>query len=143
MSTLVRAGQLDHVGIAVRNLLESVTFYQQALGFQAPEIEWIEGESVTIAGLGNRSEPWVELLESSDEGSAVGRFVRKHGPGLHHLALRVDNLEDAVRQITAENGRVLDEPKIGAGGCRYVFIHPGSTGGVLIELVERHGAEKE
>lgn len=129
-------GTLDHIGIAVRNLAESARLYETALGFTASRVEQIEGESVRIIGLGNRSGPWLELLESTDERSAIGKFVDKHGPGLHHLALRVDNLESAISRVIAENGQVLGEPKVGAGGSRYVFVHPGSTGGVLIELVE-------
>ncbi len=127
---------LDHIGIAVKSLAESARFYERALGLTASEVQHIEGESVRIVGLGNPSVPWLELIESCDEHSAMGKFVDKHGPGLHHVALRVSNLEYAISRVKAENGQVLGEPKIGAGGSRYVFVHPGSTGGVLIELVE-------
>ncbi len=78
----------------------------------------------------------IELLEPTETDSVIGKFLEKHGPGLHHVSLRVPDLEATVARLKAAGSRVLNEPRIGAGGHRYVFVHPASTGGVLLELVE-------
>jgi methylmalonyl-CoA epimerase len=78
------------------------------------------------------------LLEAMDETSTIARFIEKRGAGIHHVAMRVRDLQMAVAGIVAGGGRVLGEPKIGAGGHKYVFVHPATTGGVLLELIEEH-----
>jgi methylmalonyl-CoA epimerase len=80
----------------------------------------------------------LELLEPVDETSTIAKFLEKRGPGIHHVAMRVPDLVVAVERMKREGARVLNEPKIGAGGHKYVFVHPASTGGVLIELIEEH-----
>ena len=80
--------------------------------------------------------PRIELLESTDPDSVVGRFLARRGEGLHHVALRVPDLAAAVARLRAAGARLLGEPQTGAGGHRYVFLHPASTGGVLLELIE-------
>ena len=128
--------RLDHVGIAVRSLSASTRFFEQALGLKASASEQVEAEAVAIAAVGSRDGAWLELLEPLSDDSAIGKFIARHGPGLHHLALRVANLEDAMERMKSAGGRLLGEPKVGAGGRRVVFVHPESTGRILIELVE-------
>ena len=79
-----------------------------------------------------------ELLEASDPESTIAKFLVKRGPGLHHVALRVPDLAAVAARLSAAGARLLNEPRVGAGGHRYVFIHPASAGGVLLELIEEH-----
>ena len=132
--------EIDHLGIAVRSLTEGLSFYEQALGMTVSLRQRVASEGVDVAMLpaGTSPEaPRIELLESSSEDSAVGKFVAARGPGLHHVALRVDDLGAAVDRLKSRGYRVLHEPRIGAGGHRYVFVHPHSTGGVLLELIQK------
>jgi methylmalonyl-CoA epimerase len=132
--------EIDHLGIAVRNLDEGLRFYENALGMTVSGTETIDREQVTVAmlpaGAGANS-PRIELLEPIGQQSTIARFLEKRGPGLHHIALRVDNLPQAIERLRAEGARVLDEPRRGAGGHLYVFLHPASTGGVLLELIQK------
>jgi methylmalonyl-CoA epimerase len=102
--------------------------------------ETVESEGVNVAMLpaGDSEEaPRIELLEASNESSAIAKFVGSRGPGLHHVALRVDDLGAAVDRLKSGGYRILHEPRVGAGGHQYVFVHPHSTGGVLLELVQK------
>ena len=85
------------------------------------------------AGTGSR----IELLEATDNESPIARFIAKRGPGLHHVALKVDDLEQTLKTMSQHGARLLNEPRIGAGGHTYVFVHPDSTGGVLLELIQK------
>ena len=127
---------LDHLGIAVASLADSVKLYEQALGLQVAGYEVIPQEETRVAML-PVGESRIELLEPTAPDSPIARFLAQRGPGLHHICLRVPNLEAAVARLE-ENGMKLinREPGIGAGGHRYVFVHPSSAGGVLLELVE-------
>jgi methylmalonyl-CoA epimerase len=132
--------QIDHLGIAVASLEDALRFYEQVLGMSVDYRETVEAEQVHVAVLpveaengGNR----IELLEAMQPDSPVGKFIAKRGPGLHHIALRVDNLEGMVVRLKNGGARLLNEPRIGAGGHRYVFVHPASTGGVLLELIQK------
>ena len=132
--------EIDHLGIAVRSLTEGLSFYEEALGMSVSLREQVASEGVHVAMLpagASPGAPTIELLEASDEDSAVGKFVAARGPGLHHVALRVDDLASAVDRLKSGGYRVLHEPRIGAGGHRYVFVHPHSTGGVLLELIQK------
>jgi LAO/AO transport system kinase len=126
---------MDHLGIAVRSLEGSLGLYE-ALGVRLSGIEEVVHERVRVAMLavgGSR----IELLEATAADSAVGRFLAKRGEGLHHVALRVPDLAAAVQKLRAAGVRLVSEViQVGAGGHRYVFVHPGSAGGVLLELVE-------
>jgi methylmalonyl-CoA epimerase len=132
--------EIDHLGIAVRSLAEGLRFYETALGMKVDGTEVVAEEEVTVAflpaGLGVGA-PRIELLEATAESSTVARFIEKRGPGLHHMALRVDNLQEAIERVKSHGGRVLTEPRQGAGGHLYVFVHPASTGGVLVELIQK------
>jgi LAO/AO transport system kinase len=128
---------IDHLGIAVQNIDEALRFYQGALGMGQATRETVAGEKVHVAML-EAGESRIELLEAMDETSTIARFIEKRGAGIHHVAMRVRDLQMAVAGIVAGGGRVLGEPKIGAGGHKYVFVHPATTGGVLLELIEEH-----
>ncbi len=127
--------RLDHLGIAVHSLGESIPFYRQ-LGLQLSGCEEIPHEHVRVA-MFQVGESRIELLEPTAADSAVGRFLARRGPGLHHVALRVTGLE-ALRDRLVKGEVRLVGGKIqkGAGGHRYLFVHPESAGGVLLELVE-------
>jgi methylmalonyl-CoA epimerase len=132
--------EIDHLGIAVRSLAEGLSFYQEALGMSVSLRETVAPEGVEIAMLpaGSAPEaPRIELLEALSQGSAIAKFVEARGPGLHHVALRVDDLGAAVDRLKSGGYRVLHEPRVGAGGHSYVFVHPHSTGGVLLELIQK------
>jgi|SRR5215472_5255443 len=127
--------EIDHLGIAVRNIDESLRFYEQLLGMDVIGRENIAEERVTIAMLSTT--PRIELLESAADGSTIEKFIAKRGPGLHHVALRVNSLSSVLDQLKAAGARLLNEPRRGAGGHTYVFVHPVSTGGVLLELIQK------
>lgn len=134
------ACEIDHVGIAVRSLDESLRFYQETLGMPVSGREIVEAEQVAVAMLPAGSGPGasrIELLEATGESSRIAKFVEKRGPGLHHIALRVDDLAAAVERLQNSGAKLLNEPRRGAGGHIYVFVHPSSTGGVLLELIQK------
>ncbi len=132
--------EIDHLGIAVRSLEEGLRFYGQLLGMEVRDRETVEAERVKVAmlpaGAGPQA-PRIELLEGADAESVISKFVAARGPGLHHIALRVDDLRATMEQLKKEGARVLNEPREGAGGHTYVFVHPASTGGVLVELIQK------
>jgi methylmalonyl-CoA epimerase len=132
--------EIDHLGIAVRSLDEGLRLYQNGLGMIVSGKETIAAEQVAVAmlpaGVGPHS-PRIELLEAEDEASPIARYIEKRGPGLHHVALRVDDLAKTIERLKAEGARVLNEPRRGAGGHLYVFVHPTTTGGVLLELIQK------
>ena len=127
--------EIDHLGIAVRNLEESLRFYRDALGMSVSGTESVEIERVRVAMLPAGAR--VELLEATDADSPIAKFIQKCGPGLHHVAIAVDDLPAAVARLREHGARILNEPQIGAGGHTYVFVHPSSTGGVLLELIQK------
>lgn len=132
--------ELDHLGIAVRSLEESLAFFRNSLGLAITGEETVPAESVRVAMLPitNQQVPArIELLEASDESSTVAKFIHKRGPGLHHIALRVDDLRATAKRLSDGGSQLLNEPRCGAGGHEYVFVHPRSTGGVLLELIQK------
>jgi methylmalonyl-CoA epimerase len=132
--------EIDHIAIAVANLEEGLRFYRQLLGMTVTHRETVEAERVNVAMLPLgvvTDSPNIELLEPLDRDSTVATFIEKRGPGLHHIALRVDDLAAAIERLKVEGARLLDEPRSGAGGHVYVFVHPASTGGVLLELIQK------
>ena len=132
--------EIDHLGIAVRSLEEATRFYSGLLGMEISCRETIEAEHVHLAMLpaGTVADsPRIELLEASNEESAIAKFIEKRGPGLHHVALRVDDLRAVADRLQAAGSRILSEPQIGAGGHSYLFVHPASSGGVLLELIQK------
>jgi methylmalonyl-CoA epimerase len=128
--------EIDHLGIAVRSLDESVQFYEQMLGMTVTQRETVEAEQVSVAML-PAGDARIELLEATSEDSVIAKFIGKRGPGLHHIALRVDGLEALLERLKSEGARLLNEPRRGAGGHLYAFVHPASAGGVLLELIQK------
>ena len=127
--------QIDHLGIAVKSLAQAKKFYK-TLGLEVMPEETVEGEKVRVAMV-PMGESRIELLEPTSPDSTIAKFLEKRGPGLHHVALQVTNLVERVEELKAAGIRLINEEvKIGAGGHMYVFVHPSSTGGVLLELVE-------
>lgn len=129
--------KIDHLGIAVRSLDAALRFYRDTLGMTAGPRETVPQEKVNVAMLPCGG-PRLELLEPAEPDSAIGRFLDRRGEGLHHVALLVPDLDAAVERLKSAGARLLNEPRQGAGGHTYVFIHPASTGGVLLELIQEH-----
>ena len=128
--------RIDHIGVAVQSLEQALAFYEKALGLEKKAVVEVPGEKVRVAML-PAGEPRIELLEATSPDSAVARFIEKRGEGLHHIAMRVPDLAKAVEQLKAYGAKlVTGEIQTGAEGYRYVFIHPKSAGGVLLELIE-------
>ena len=133
---VARAGiSIDHLGVAVKSIEAALGFYEGQLGMQVASMEIVPHEKVSVAML-PAGESRIELLEPTESNSVVGRFLARHGEGLHHVALRVPDLNAAVERLSAAGAKLLGPPRAGAGGHKYVFVHPDSTGGVLIELIE-------
>lgn len=129
----MRVRKVDHIGIAVERLEDAMAAYE-ALGLEASGVEEVPSERVRV-GLFPVGETRIELLEPTEEGSAVDRFLRKRGEGIHHIALEVDDLDGACAELRQSGLRlVYEEPRPGEGGARVNFLHPASTRGVLIEL---------
>ena len=131
-------GPIDHVGIAVKDLDASLAFYCGALGLPQPVIEVVADQMVRTAIFfdGNGR---VELLEATSPESPVAKFIEKRGEGIHHLALRVDDVAAKLAELKAQGVQLIDQaPRIGAGGHLIAFIHPKATGGVLLELCQPH-----
>jgi LAO/AO transport system kinase len=125
---------IDHLGIAVPALEAAIAFYE-SLGLQVAQRETVSHEKVRVALL-PAGDSRIELLEPCAAGSPLEKFLAKRGPGLHHVALRVPDLDAAMARLVAGGARLLGEPRAGAGGHRYVFVHPASSGGVLLELIQ-------
>ena len=129
---------IDHLGIAVKSLAAAKAIYEK-LGLRVFPEETVEQEQVRVVMV-PVGESRLELLEATSQDSAIARFIAKRGEGLHHVCLRVPDLPSVVEGLKKDNVRLVsDEIKVGAGGHRYVFVHPASAGGVLLELVEATG----
>ncbi len=128
--------EIDHLGIAVRSLDAALGFYEKQLGFPVGLRETVEKEKVNVAML-PAGGPRIELLEATGPDSVIAKFIDKHGEGLHHVAVKVPDLAAAVERLKSHGARLLNEPRAGAGGHLYVFVHPSSTGGVLLELIQK------
>jgi methylmalonyl-CoA epimerase len=126
---------IDHLGIAVRSIDEALRFYQDQLGLNVTLRETVALEKVHAAML-PVGESRIELLEASEPGSVISKFIDKRGEGLHHVAIKVPDLDAAIQRLKASGARLLNEPRQGAGGHLYTFVHPASTGGVLLELIQ-------
>jgi methylmalonyl-CoA epimerase len=127
--------RIDHLGIAVRSLDTALQFYEQQLGLAVSLRETVPQEKVKVAML-PAGGPRIELLEATEPDSVIGKFIDKRGEGLHHVALKVSDLNATVQRLKTAGARLLNDPRPGAGGHLYVFVHPSSTGGVLLELIQ-------
>lgn len=128
---------LDHIGIAVSDLNEALAFYRDALGLEIGPAEEVASQRVRATFVPVGGGAAIELLEATAPESAIGKFVAKRGPGLHHITLRVEDIREALAMLKARGVRLVDEePRPGAHGSLVAFIHPSAAHGVLVELVQ-------
>ncbi|HZG50940.1 MAG TPA: methylmalonyl-CoA epimerase [Pyrinomonadaceae bacterium] len=138
--------KIEHIGIATYKIDDALKFWRDALGLGVAETEEVAEQGVRVAML-PVGEPRIELLEPTSESSPVAKFLEKRGAGIHHIAVRVDDIRAALARLKEQGARLIDEsPRVGAGGCLVAFVHPATSGGVLLELVEHtsggHDSEK-
>ena len=130
--------RIDHIGIAVKSLAEAVKVYHDAIGLSLSGYDEVDDQGVRVAMMAI-GKSRIELLEPTRADSPIEKFMSKRGEGIHHIAVRVDNIEEALERLKAAGARLIDSaPRRGAHDTRIAFIHPSSTHGVLLELVE-HG----
>ncbi|MBQ8692196.1 MAG: methylmalonyl-CoA epimerase [Synergistaceae bacterium] len=130
---------IDHIVIAVKNIDEALKFWQDTLGVKCTGVEEVADQKVKTAFLPLKDSE-LELLEPTSSDSPVAKFMEKNNDrgGMHHVALRVENVEAALEELKAKGVRLIDEkPRRGAGGAMIAFIHPAATGGILLELSQR------
>ena len=128
--------KINHLGIATKGIDEALAFWQDALGLENVHTEFVEQQKVRVAML-PIGESRIELLEPTSDDSPISKFLAKRGGGIHHVAVEVENIEQSLAQLKNSGARLIDEsPRVGAEGCLVAFVHPSSTGGVLLELVQ-------
>ena len=129
--------KVDHIGIAVKDLEQAKKFYTEVLGMTVMGEETVEQQKVKVCFI-PCGDSEVELLESTAPDGPIAKFIEKNGEGIQHLALKVDNIEAAIADLKAKGVRMIDDvPRYGAGGASIAFVHPKSTGGILLELSQR------
>jgi methylmalonyl-CoA/ethylmalonyl-CoA epimerase len=129
--------KIEHIGIATPKIEDALAFWRDALGLTVVHTEEVEEQGVRVAML-PVGEPRIELLEPTHAGSPVAKFLEKRGAGVHHIAVRVEDIRASLARLKQRGARLIDEePRVGAEGCLVAFVHPASAGGVLLELVER------
>ena len=129
--------KINHLGIAVTSLDEALSFWRDALGLELKEVEVVEDQGVRVALL-PIGESRVELLEATGAKTPVGKFLGKRGAGIHHLCIEVEDIAAKLAELKARGIRLIDEqPRRGAGNSLVAFVHPASTGGVLLELTQK------
>jgi methylmalonyl-CoA/ethylmalonyl-CoA epimerase len=134
--------KIDHIGIATNGIDEAASVYSGALGLSVAETEEVPAQKVRVAML-TVGDSRIELLEATSDDSPISKFLATRGPGIHHVALRVSNIRTVLADLKTKGARLIDEePRAGEGGCLVAFIHPSFTGGVLVELVERPGENR-
>ena len=128
--------KVDHIGIATGPIEEALGLWRDALGLQVDFTEEVTNQGVRVAML-PLGETHIELLEPLSQDSPIGKFLKKRGPGIHHVAVRVTDIRASLAQLKQKGARLIDEtPRTGARGCLVAFVHPSSTNGVLLELVQ-------
>jgi methylmalonyl-CoA/ethylmalonyl-CoA epimerase len=128
--------KVDHIGIATHQIDEALTLWRDVLGLEIVSTEEVTEQGVRVAML-PIGESRIELLEPLSADSPVGKFLAKRGPGIHHVAIRVSDIQAALARLKEKGTRLIDEtPRLGAGGCLVAFVHPSSANGVLLELVQ-------
>ena len=129
--------KVDHIGIAVKSIAEAAKFWEDTLGLKIAATEEVAEQKVITAFI-PCGDSEVELLQATAEDSPIAKFIENKGEGIQHIALRVDNIEEALSELKEKEVRLIDEvPRKGAGGARIAFLHPKATGGVLLELCQR------
>jgi len=127
---------IEHIGIAVKDLDESIKYYEEILGLKCYAIEEVKDQKVRTAFF-KIGQTKIELLESTDPDGPIGKYIEKKGEGIHHIAFHVNGIENALKEVSNKGVRLIDnEPRKGAEGLDIAFLHPKSTGGVLTELCE-------
>ncbi len=130
----MKANYIEHVGIAVKNLEESIKFYEEVLGMKCYAVEEVKDQKVKTAFF-KVGDTKIELLESTDPEGPIGKFIEKKGPGVHHIAFAVDDVQEALIDVQNKGVRLIDkQPRNGAENLKIGFLHPKSTGGVLTEI---------
>ncbi len=133
----MKTTHIEHIGIAVENLEESIHYYEEVLGLKCYAIEEVADQKVKTAFF-QIGDTKIELLESTDPDGPIGKFIEKKGPGIHHLAFAVENIDQALQEVKDKGIRLIDqESRLGAEGLNIGFLHPKSTGGVLTEFCEK------
>lgn len=128
--------KVDHIGIAAHQIDEALALWRDALGLEIDSTEEVAEQGVRVAML-PIGESHIELLEPLSAETPVGKFLRKRGPGVHHVAITVTDIRASLAQLKEKGIRLIDEtPRVGAGGCLVAFVHPSSANGVLLELVQ-------
>lgn len=131
---MITANKIHHIGIAVKDLDDSIKVYRDLLGLELKEVEEVKEQKVKAASL-KIGEVNIELLEATSADSAVAKHIDKRGEGLHHICIDVDDIKGALKNLAEAGVRLVDEtPRTGAGGRLVAFLHPRSTSGVLVEL---------
>lgn len=129
--------KIDHLGIAVDSIENGKSFWSETLGLEFEGAETVAEQKVTTAFF-PVGESEVELLESTSPDGPIAKYLEKKGPGIQHIAFRVENIEEALQELKEKGVRLIDQqPRIGAGGAKIAFLHPKATGGVLVELCQR------
>src|SRR5262249_41098850 len=132
---------IQHLGVAVESIEEALAFWRDALGLELNGIEVVENQGVRVAML-PIGQSRIELLEATDAETPLGKFLAKRGPGIHHLCVEVNDIYAKLSELKTRGVRLINEqPVIGAGGALVAFVHPSSTGGVLIELTQKGSVE--
>jgi methylmalonyl-CoA/ethylmalonyl-CoA epimerase len=131
--------KINHLGIATKGIDRALEFWANALGLENVHTETVEDQKVRVAML-PLGESRIELLEPTSDDSPISKFLEKRGPGIHHIAVEVGDIEASLARLKAHGMRLIDEtPRIGAEGCLVAFVHPSSANGVLLELVQTKG----
>jgi methylmalonyl-CoA/ethylmalonyl-CoA epimerase len=133
----MKVKRIDHIGIAVKGIEQAGKFYTDILGLEIENIEHVSDQRVNVAFV-PVADSEVELLESTDSDGPIAKYLSSRGEGVQHIAFRVEDIEEALRELKEKGVRLVDQaPRKGAGGARIAFIHPKETNGVLVELCER------
>jgi len=139
---IMKLSHIEHIGIAVKNMEESIRFYEEVLGLQCYAIEEVKDQKVKTAFflLGQTK---IELLESTDSEGPIGKFIEKRGEGIHHIAFATEGIEGALSELQEKGVQLIDKtPRRGAEGLDIAFLHPKATQGVLMELCENRNMNK-
>jgi len=129
--------KINHLGIATNGIDEALKFWENALGLENVHTETVEDQKVRVAML-PIGDTRIELLEATSADSPIAKFLEKRGGGIHHIAVEVEDIEKALMKLKTEGARLIDEkPRIGAEGCLIAFVHPSSSNGVLLELIQK------
>lgn len=133
--------KINHLGIATKEIQEALRFWEESLGLKNVHTEVVEEQKVRVAML-PIGETRIELLEPTASDSPISKFLEKRGGGIHHIAIEVDDINEVLERLKSNGVKLIDQvPRVGAEGCLIAFVHPSSTNGVLLELVQKESKE--